>query len=102
MRRRSRVHGRNRRIGFRSVRPLTPLRQKSGKMVLCWLVEADIDLGRFSNNLMTLETPTVSGRMGRFAECDRATYMPADLAMRKILPGQRGFVAQALNQLGAG
>src|SRR3569833_4704184 len=36
-------------------RPLTPLRQKSGKLVHAFLVEADLDLESFRSNLFELE-----------------------------------------------
>src|SRR5438270_6094486 len=35
--------------------PLTPLRQKSGKVVHAWLVEADLHLDSFRSNLFEME-----------------------------------------------
>jgi len=81
---------------------LTPLRQPSGKTVLCWLVEADRDLTGFHSNTFELEWPPRSGRTLLVPECDRADYFAADVALVKMLPGQRGFVQEALQRLGDG
>jgi predicted NUDIX family NTP pyrophosphohydrolase len=78
---------------------LPDLRQKSGKVVLCWLVEADLDLAGFRSNTFQLEWPPRSGRMLTAPECDRAAYFDAEAAREKILPGQRGFVDAALQRL---
>jgi predicted NUDIX family NTP pyrophosphohydrolase len=75
--------------------PLEPLRQKGGKVVRCWMVEANVDLARFKSNLFEMEWPRGSGRMMQFPECDRAAHFPFDLAVGQILAGQRGFLLQA-------
>jgi predicted NUDIX family NTP pyrophosphohydrolase len=75
---------------------LRPLKQKSGKTVVCWAVEADIDLAGFKSNQFELEWPPRSGRLIRVPECDRAVYFPTEIALRKILPGQRGFMEETL------
>jgi len=46
-------------------RPLTPLRQKGGKLVLCWAVEADLDLSNFAPGQFDVEWPPRSGKMAR-------------------------------------
>jgi predicted NUDIX family NTP pyrophosphohydrolase len=71
---------------------LTPLRQKSGKTVHAFAMEADFDLGRFSSNLFELEWPPRSGRTQNFPEIDRVAYFSVTHARRKILPGQRAFI----------
>jgi predicted NUDIX family NTP pyrophosphohydrolase len=76
--------------------PLTSRRQRSGKLVLCWLSEADLDLGAFASNSFQMEWPPRSGRTISIPECDRAAYFPVDAALGKILPGQRGFIEEAL------
>ena len=75
---------------------LRDLRQKSGKVVSGWLVEADLDLAGFRSNTFELAWPRGSGRTLVVPECDRAEYFPAQAALRKILPGQRGFIEEAL------
>ena len=80
--------------------PLAPLRQKSGKMVHAWLVEADLDLDSFRSNLFEMEWPRRSGRRQSFPEIDRVGWFAPDLALTKILPGQAGFIREAMAKLG--
>jgi predicted NUDIX family NTP pyrophosphohydrolase len=86
-------------VGGEFVR-LADLRQKSGKLVICWLIEADLDLTGFHSNTFELAWPPGSGRTLVVPECDRAEYFPAEVALRKILPGQRGFIDEALGRIG--
>jgi predicted NUDIX family NTP pyrophosphohydrolase len=79
---------------------LTSLRQPSGKTVLCWLVEADLDLSGFHSNTVEMEWPPRSGHVLLVPECDRADYFAADVALVKILAGQRGFIEEAVRRLG--
>ena len=76
-------------------RPLTPLKQKSGKWVHAFLVEADLDLAGFRSNLFSMEWPRRSGRMIEVSEVDRAGYFAAEAAQVKILAGQAGFIDEA-------
>jgi predicted NUDIX family NTP pyrophosphohydrolase len=78
---------------------LADRRQRSGKSVLCWMVEADLDLTGFHSNTFEMEWPPGSGRTILIPECDRAAYFQADTALTKILAGQRGFITEALERL---
>jgi predicted NUDIX family NTP pyrophosphohydrolase len=78
---------------------LTDQRQKGGKLVLCWMVEADLDLSAFRSNTFELEWPPRSGRTIRVPECDRAAYFAADHALERILAAQRGFIQEAAARL---
>ena len=78
---------------------LTPLKQKSGKVVYCWLVEADFDLSSFRSNLFDMEWPRRSGAMVKFPEIDRVGWFAPEDALRKILPGQQGFIVEAVQRL---
>lgn len=80
--------------------PLTPLRQKSAKVVHAWLVEADLDLAGFRSNLFEMEWPPRSGRTQAFPEIDRVGWFAPQEALLKILPGQAGFLREALARLG--
>ncbi len=79
---------------------LTPLRQKSGKTVHAWMVEADPDLDAFTSNLFEMEWPPRSGRRSSFPEIDRIAWFTPDAALAKILPGQAGFIREAVERLG--
>jgi predicted NUDIX family NTP pyrophosphohydrolase len=75
---------------------LAPLKQKGGKVVFAWLVEADLDLAAFRSNVFSMEWPRRSGRTIEVAEVDRAEWFGPEDALRKILPGQAGFVVEAV------
>lgn len=74
--------------------PLTPRRQKSGKLVHAFAVEAEFDLAGFSSNSFELEWPPRSGRLQCFPEIDRIAYFDLTAARKKILPGQRPFIEE--------
>jgi predicted NUDIX family NTP pyrophosphohydrolase len=75
--------------------PLADRRLKSGKTVLAWLVQADLDLASFHSNTFEMEWPRGSGRRINAPECDRAAYFGEAEALVKILDYQRGFIEEA-------
>jgi len=83
-------------------RPLTPRRQRGGKMVHAWAVEADCDPAALRSNPFSMEWPPRSGRTRQFPEVDRAAWFGLDEACRRILEGQVPFIhelAEALDRL---
>ena len=80
---------------------LKPLRQKSGKMVHAFAMEADFDLSGFSSNQFEMEWPPRSGKTKTFPEIDRIAYFSVTRARRKILPGQRAFIDELIQHLKA-
>ncbi len=74
--------------------PLSPLKQKSGKIVYAWAVEGDFDLSQFKSNSFEMEWPPRSGKMASFPEADKAGWFTITEAQKKILPGQSGFLYQ--------
>jgi len=68
---------------------LAPVKQKSGKTVHVWAVEADFDLTRFASNTFEIEWPPKSGRRQSFPEIDRVAYLTLPVATTKILAYQR-------------
>jgi len=81
--------------------PLTPLRQKSGKTVHAFALEADFDLARVSSNSFEMEWPPRSGRRQSFPEVDRVAWFDLAIARRKILPGQLPFIEELVERLKA-
>lgn len=79
---------------------LEPLRQGSGKRVHAWAVEGDLDAAAIRSNTFSLEWPPRSGQHRQFPEVDRAAWFPIAAAAQKLLPGQRGFLAQLCARLG--
>jgi predicted NUDIX family NTP pyrophosphohydrolase len=65
--------------------PLTPLKQKSGKIIHAWAVNMDAD-----PTLARSNTFTYQGR--EYPEIDRAAWFGLAEARKKILPGQAPFL----------
>ena len=74
--------------------PLKPARQKSGKLVHAFALEADYDLAGFSSIAFEIEWPPRSGKRANFPEIDRIAYFGLAAARKKILPGQRTFIEE--------
>ena len=74
--------------------PLKPVRQKSGKLVHVFALEADFDLAGFCSNAFEMEWQPRSGKLASFPEVDRIAYFTVAVARRKILPGQRPFIEE--------
>lgn len=68
--------------------PLTPVKQKGGKIVHAWAFPGDCDPTAAKSNTFTIEWPPRSGRMTEFPEIDRAEFFGLDEAKRKINPAQ--------------
>jgi predicted NUDIX family NTP pyrophosphohydrolase len=69
-------------------RALTPVRQRSGKLVLAWALEGDCDSAAVKSNTFPMEWPPRSGRMQDFPEVDRAEWFTLPRARVKILAAQ--------------
>ena len=74
--------------------PLKAVRQRSGKTVFAWAVEADFDLAKFSSNEFEMEWPPRSGRRKSFPEIDRLAWFDYDTALKKIIAYQKPFLLQ--------
>ena len=68
---------------------LTPVNQKSGKIVHAFAIEADLDLSGFASNTFEMAWPPKSGRRKSFPEIDRIAYFALPAARGKILVYQR-------------
>jgi predicted NUDIX family NTP pyrophosphohydrolase len=80
-------------------RPLAPLRQRGGKLVLCWAVETDLDIRDFAPGEFEMEWPPGSGQTRRFPEIDQLKYFAVNEAIERILPSQIPLIREGL-QLG--
>lgn len=81
--------------------PLTPVKQKSGKTVHAFAVEADLDLSSFHSNTFEIEWPPRSGQRRTFPEIDRVDYFTESSACEKILAYQRPFIEELSQRLRA-
>jgi predicted NUDIX family NTP pyrophosphohydrolase len=73
---------------------LTPLKQRSGKLVYAWAVRGDLDASSVTSNTFSMEWPPRSGQQREFPEIDRGAWFTVAAANEKFLPGQRGFIRQ--------
>ncbi|QJB30419.1 NUDIX domain-containing protein [Chitinophaga oryzae] len=80
--------------------PLQPIRQKSGKQVLCWATEGDLDPEKIVSNLFEIEWPPRSGKKKQFPEIDRAAWFDAETAKKMIYPQQAAFIEELLKARG--
>lgn len=79
---------------------LSPIRQKSGKKVFAWAIEADVDPSKLKSNTFDLEFPPKSGLIREFPEIDRAEWFAPDMAKRKIISYQVAFISELAGNLG--
>jgi len=79
---------------------LAPVKQKGGKTVHAWAVEADFDLARFASNTFEIEWPPKSGRRQSFPEIDRVAYFTLPVAAAKMLSYQLPLLSELERQLG--
>jgi predicted NUDIX family NTP pyrophosphohydrolase len=71
---------------------LGEIRQKSGKRVLAWAVEGDLDTETAVSNSFEMEWPPRSGRTREFPEIDRVEWFGLDDAREKIKAAQAPFL----------
>jgi predicted NUDIX family NTP pyrophosphohydrolase len=71
---------------------LGEIRQKSGKRVLAWAMEGDLDTETAMSNSFEMEWPPRSGRMREFPEIDRVEWFGLEDAREKIKAAQAPFV----------
>ena len=83
-------------------RELTPVRQRSGKVVHAWAIEGDCDPTAVRSNTFTMEWPPRSGTQQEFPEVDRAGWFAVELAKEKINEGQRGLLNELRSLIGDG
>ena len=79
---------------------LTPLKQRSGKIVHCWAFAGNHDLKDFKSATFDIEWPPKSGRIAVFPEVDRAESFSIDEARQRIVPGQCPFLDELAARLG--
>jgi predicted NUDIX family NTP pyrophosphohydrolase len=71
---------------------LGEIRQKSGKVVLAWAVEGDLDPATTVSNTFEMEWPPKSGRRASFPEIDRVEWFDLVEARRRIKEAQTPFI----------
>jgi predicted NUDIX family NTP pyrophosphohydrolase len=72
--------------------PLGEVTQRSGKVVLAWAYEGDLDPDAVESNTLEIEWPPRSGRGLTIPEIDRAEWFGPDEARRAINAAQVPFI----------
>lgn len=68
--------------------PLGEVRLRSGKLVVAWAVEGDLDVTVIDSNVFDLPWPPGTGRTLSIPELDRADWFDLATARRKVSAGQ--------------
>jgi predicted NUDIX family NTP pyrophosphohydrolase len=71
---------------------LGQIRQKSGKVVLGWAVEGDLDPATAVSNTYEMEWPPRSGRTQSFPEIDRVEWFDLEEARSRLKEAQVPFL----------
>ena len=71
----------------------------SGKVVLAWGVEGDVDVAALDGNTFELEWPPRSGMRREYPEIDEIRWVGPDKAARLLNPAQVVFVERLLKNL---
>ncbi len=81
-------------ISIAEAMPLTPVKIKSGKVIMAWAIEAAFEKCFISSNHFEMKWPPRSGKMQSFAEVDRADWFTIAEASLKILSGQLPLIIE--------
>ena len=73
---------------------LTPVKQKSGKLIYAWALEGDHNIDKITSNEFEMVWPPKSGVKKSFPEVDKAAWFNLDVAAGKIIPGQAPLLVQ--------
>lgn len=74
--------------------PLGEVRQRGGKVVTAWALEADLDPDDITPGTFELEWPPRSGRVRPFPELDRVAWLGLADAARLLIPAQRELLTR--------
>ena len=77
---------------------LIPIKQKGGKWVYAWAVEADVDPDKITSN--SFPVTYASGHTQEYPEVDRAGWFTIEEAKEKILDSQIRLIEQLCARLG--
>lgn len=72
--------------------PLGEVRQRGGKTVTAWAVEADLDPAAVVPGTFTMQWPPRSGRTREFPELDRVAWLAPERARELIVTAQAEFL----------
>jgi predicted NUDIX family NTP pyrophosphohydrolase len=80
--------------------PLGEIKQKSGKTVVAWGIEGDLDPALAHSNTFVLEWPPKSGRTQEFPEIDRVEWFDGVEVRRRLKAAQVPFIERLETAVG--
>lgn len=80
---------------------LTPVRQRSGKIIYTWALQQDADPQSITSNFFEMEWPPKSGLSQSFPEIDRAAWFELPQAKKMLVPGQVAILDELETKLHA-
>jgi predicted NUDIX family NTP pyrophosphohydrolase len=87
------------RLSAKKAIELTPVKQKSGKLIFAWAIEGDIDPSAITSNMFDIEWPPKSGKKQSFPEIDRAAWFSVKEAAVKINPAQFTLIEELVRKI---
>jgi predicted NUDIX family NTP pyrophosphohydrolase len=78
---------------------LSPVKQKSGKVIYAWALQQNIDATKINSNSFELEWPPKSGLIKHFPEVDKAAWFDVEEAKKKINTGQAALIEELERKL---
>jgi predicted NUDIX family NTP pyrophosphohydrolase len=75
-------------------------KQKSGKIIVAWGHEGDLDARSLKSNSFSMEWPPRSGKTAEFPEVDKADWFALDEALIKVAKGQAAIIRALAEKLG--
>ena len=78
---------------------LTPIKQKSGKLVYAWALEMDVNEDKIQSNMFEIEWPPKSGQYKSYPEIDKGKWFYFEEAKQKLNPSQSAFIDELKHKL---
>jgi predicted NUDIX family NTP pyrophosphohydrolase len=72
--------------------PLGEVRQPSGKRLMLWVAEGDLDVTSVVPGTFEMAWPPRSAKLATFPEVDCVEWCALDVARRRLVAGQRPFL----------
>ncbi|HXH20191.1 MAG TPA: NUDIX domain-containing protein [Chitinophagales bacterium] len=79
---------------------LTPVTLKSGKVIVAWALQHDIDSSQVISNTFETEWTPKSGRKQSFPEIDKAGWFNISEARRLMNKQQQAWIGELISKLG--
>ena len=80
---------------------LGEVRQASGKRVVVFAAQGNLDAESIRSNSFEMERPRGAGQLGEFPEIDRAAWLAPAEAREKLIPAQAPFLDRLESAVGS-